>query len=172
MGKYRMTLRTIFTILFFLTLAHAFGQVSDSDMQQKVLRQNKVGKTSRFIHQDDSTATYLKYLGQIKSNKGDSYKIVTSTWIWGHSHRATNRILIFDSNNKYLGNYAVTMTYDLPDKIEGNKLVFLNTDNSDCDVKLVTELSFSDGIPKEFFLKCKGDMGDVYSFSTDGSTSP
>ena len=172
MCKYKMVLQSIFTILFFLTLAQSFGQVSDSDMQQKVLRLNQVGKTSQFIHPDDSTETYLKYLGQIKSDKGDVYKVVTSTWIWGHSHRATNRILIFDSNNKYLGSYSVTMIYDLPDKIQGNKLIFLNTDNSDCDAKLVTKLSFSDGIPKEFFLKCKGNMGDIYSFSTDENTSP
>jgi hypothetical protein len=36
-------------------------------------------------------------------------------------------IVIFNEKNQYLGDYYLTMTYDIPDKIEGKYLVFIMT---------------------------------------------
>ena len=54
------------------------------------------------------------------------------------------------------------MSYDLPDKIQDDKPIFLNTDSDDCDSKLVTELSFSNGISKEFFLNQVSAIRPLY----------
>lgn len=99
----------------------------------------------------------------LKSDKGVKFKVMTSVWIWGMSHRATNRILIFSNANHYVGNYYLTTSDDLPSYIQGNKLVFKNI-GSDCDPSVETYIDFTKGIPKEFFRKCKGEFGDLYSF--------
>lgn len=75
---------------------------------------------------------------------------MNSVWIWGHTHRATTRILIFDVGNKYLGNYPLTLIADLPSFIENNSLVFQNKpDNGNCNPNLTTSVSFSNGIFKQ-----------------------
>ena len=152
--------------MLFLFFSESFSQTNDDKIRLQVLRQNKIGKEYKFYNNKDSTMTYLKYLGQLTSNKKIKYKVLTSVWIWGMSHRATNRILIFDKHNTYLGNYYVTTTSDLPNKIDKNELVFLNKENG-CDKSLQTRLSFKDEIPSQFFRKCKDKFGDIYSFSKD-----
>ena len=154
-------------IIFCLVFIQSFGQFNDNDIRLKVLKLKKVGKEYRFLNPKDSTNTYLKYLGELKSVNGSIYKIVTSVWIWGISNRATNRILIYNIDNKYIGNYKVSGCEDLPEKINNNKIVFTNAIHNDCDSKLNTLISFSKGIPKEIFLKCKGKMGTIYSFSNE-----
>ena len=81
--------------------------------------------------------------------------------------RATSRIVVFDGHNKYLGNYHVAMTFDLPIKIQDNSLVFENRDRDGCDPNPVTQISFAKGIPKEFFLACKNKRGDIFRFDDE-----
>ncbi|WP_183578026.1 hypothetical protein HDF18_10195 [Mucilaginibacter sp. X5P1] len=135
------------------------------DIRLRVLHFNNIGKAYRFST-EDSTLTYLRFLGSVHTVGGKSYKILTSIWIWGLSHRATSRILVYTSNNGYVGNYYLTTTGDVPDYIKNNKLVFLNKGH-DCDARLITYLDFDNGIPKQFFRKCKDSSGDIYAFSTD-----
>jgi hypothetical protein len=92
---------------------------------------------------------------------------MTSVWYWGLSHRATSRILVFNKYNHYVGNYYVSSVYDIPDKLTNGKLIFKNDDNPDCDKSIATIVDLNLGIPKQFFLKCKGEHGDLYSFSHD-----
>ncbi len=112
----------------------------------------------------DHNRTELKYLGRVKTKDKRVFKILTSTWYWGLSPRATSNIWVYNSKNQYLGNYYVTMTNDLPNKIEKNSLVLTNEDDEDCDAKIVTRISFRYRIPKSIFLKCKGKYGSIYSF--------
>jgi len=137
-----------------------------SDIRQKVLQSNNIGKEYKFNTEGD-TQTYLRYLEIIQTQKGERFKIMTSVWIWGQSGRATNRILIYSDNNRYLGNYYLTTRNDIPDRIQNNKLIFVNYKGSDCDPQLTTRIDFKNGIPKELFRKCKGDYGDIYNFSTE-----
>ena len=141
-----------------------FAQVQDSN-RIKVLRLNKVGKEFTY-HNQDSTITYLKFLGTLKSDHGIKFKIMTSVWVWGISHRSTNRILIFSNANRYVGNYFVTTSDDLPTYIQRNKLIFKNI-GTNCDHSVKTYIDFSNGIPRQFFRKCKGAYGDIYSFEKD-----
>jgi len=91
---------------------------------------------------------------------------LTSRWYWGTSCRATSRIVVFNSKNQYLGDYYLTLDSDVPNRIENGSLVFTNEDDDECDRKLVSRVSFKNGIPMQFFLKCKGEMGDIYSFES------
>jgi len=59
----------------------------------------------------------------------------------------------------------VTTTYDLPDRILNNQLAFLNANTAekpDCDAK--TYIDFDHGPPKEMFVKCRGNSGDIWNF--------
>ena len=91
------------------------------------------------------------------------FKIVNSSWIWGLSHRATSRILIFNSRNQYVGNYYLTIIDDLLSRLSNGKLIFKNTDKT-CDKKLTTIINLKNGMPKHFFRKCKDKSGDIYTF--------
>lgn len=152
--------------MFLIASLKSTAQTKKSDdILLHVLRLNKIGKVYKF-NTEDSTTTYLKYLGKLNTSKWKTYKVMTSIWIWGLSHRATNRILIYTDKNRYVGNYYLTLSTDLPNYIKNNQLIFNNVE-PDCDSHLITIIDFKKGIPKDFFRKCKGDSGDIYSFSKD-----
>lgn len=150
--------------LIFISLS-IFGQVNDDSIRQEVL--NKDVTDSLYVfgewNETEGTETHLRYLGVVKTDKGN-FKIMTSSWYWGLSKRATSRILVFSNENKYLGNYYVGMTYDLPEKIMNNQIIFMHSESDDCDKKVTTRLTFENGIPEQFFLECKNGYGDIYSF--------
>ena len=159
-------------ILISLTVLNAslnlFGQVNDDSIRQVVLKNNVTDSLYVFgkWSETDGTETHLIYLGTITSPQG-IFKIMTSSWFWGQSKRATSRILIFNEKNELLGNYYVSMTYDLPEKIENNQVVFLQSNTDECDKNKVTRLSFESGIPDVFFLECKDGYGDMYKFDKE-----
>ncbi|AMR32553.1 hypothetical protein A0256_14535 [Mucilaginibacter sp. PAMC 26640] len=145
----------------------AFGQENERSTCLKVLQYNHINQEYIFKAKDQST-THLKYLGWLRSKKGVRYKIINSVWLWGQSHHATNRILVYNEHNKYLGNYRLTIIYDLPSFIKGNKLIFKNNpDDSNGNLRSITYVDFDNGIPHEFFRKCNGDKGDVYTFDKE-----
>lgn len=160
--------RVAFLIIVFLFATKnilAQRTTKTDDIRLQVLRLNHIGKTYKF-NTEDNTVTYLRFLGCIQTIEGKNYKILTSIWKWGLSQRATSRILVYTDKDKYIGNYYLTTTDDVPSYIKNNKLVFINK-GSTCDSKLVTYVSFDNGLPKEFFRKCKGSDGDIYTFSSD-----
>jgi len=53
---------------------------------------------------------------------------------------------------------------DLPVKLDCNKLLFDNKQKIDCDQSIMTKIDF-ETIPKDIFLKCNGDQGDIYELS-------
>src|SRR3569623_916124 len=99
-----MNRKTAIGILLLIFPSLAFAQVKQRNIRLEVLKHNSVGWENIFKAEDQST-THLTYLGSLRTKKGGRYKIINSVWIWGQSHRATNRILIFNARNKYLGNY-------------------------------------------------------------------
>jgi len=153
-----------FTLILLLSVLSVKGQ----DIRSLVLEKGVVDSLFVFgkWNGKGQTETHLKYLGQVKTKTGQIFKIVNSSWYRGLAHRATSRILIFNERNQYVGNYCVTMVGDLPAKLQDGKLIFNNTDE-DCDTKLVTTVSFKNGLPKQFFRRCKGEFGDIYQFEAD-----
>lgn len=156
----------IIVSIFLLVYELSFGQVADNNIWRQVLKTQIIGKEFAFGKwtKGGNTETHLKYLGRVKTNSGHTYKIITSFWIWGLSHRATSRIVIFNGDNKYIGDYYLSTIYDLPDKLENGNLIF-NNSGPDCDSKISTIIDLKNGLPKEFFRKCKGEYGDIYTFA-------
>ena len=159
--------RLIYLLTFTVFIGvFATAQVNHNKSLQFVLKQGTVNKEFFFSKQrrEYFDSLVLVYLGDIRTDRGRILKIVTSRWYWGLSPKATSRIVIFNERNQYLGDYYLTMTSDIPDKIERSKLVFINDIKRDCTPGLVTKVSFKKGIPNQFFLRCKGKSGDIYSF--------
>jgi hypothetical protein len=156
----------ILTCLFTLSVK---GQLNDFEMQRVVLKNEIVDSLYIFGKwtENGQTETHLKYLGKVVTPDGRIFKIMNSCYFWGLSHRATSRILIFNDQNEYLGNYVLGMTSDLPNKLENGKLIFDNNDNKSCDKTLISIVNFLNGIPKEIFIKCKDNSGDRYPFSNE-----
>jgi hypothetical protein len=164
------TLQTTFlSFTFMLAVISSKGQVNDETIRQQVLEKGIVD--SLFIFgkwtENGGTETHLKYFGQLKTKSRQTFKIINSIWLWGLSHRATSRLLVFNNKNQYVGNYYMTTTSDLPDKLQNGRLIFSNTDDQDCDKTLITIIDLTKGLPRQFFIKCKGKSGDIYNFSTE-----
>ena len=158
-------MKFIFILIFLGFFITGNSQTNNFYNRLKVLRKNQNGKEYVFgkWNNKEGTETHLTYLGKVKTKKGKVYKIMNSVWIWGLSKRATNRILIFNEKNQYLGNYSVTMITDLPTKLKDGILIFRNLD-SDCDKKIASKINLNNGLPKQFFRECKNGYGDIYSF--------
>jgi hypothetical protein len=169
MPKFTMKRYLPIIILTSLLTTSVKGQSSYQEMQQLVLK-NDI-KDSLYVFgkwtADGSDETNLRYLGKIETNTGQILKIMNSSWFWGLSHRAISRILIFNGQNQYLGNFYLYTTSELPDRLQNGKLIFENSDNDDCDKKLTTVIDFYQGIPKDIFIKCKNDEGNLVVFSTE-----
>jgi hypothetical protein len=171
-------MRLLYLILgltLFLT-SNLYGQQINSvqtfdDLKQlrlKVIKDSVIGKKFYFdfTKVDGCNKTFISYLGQIKTNKNKNYKILICFYVHGQSCRGTSRIVIYDLDNKYIGNYCVTMS-DLPDTIINNNLVYLKPD-SDCNFRKGTKISFDNGLPQNLFIPCdKANSGEFYSFSND-----
>lgn len=155
------------TFLIFIAIAISnvsYSQVNDDEMRLITLHRNKVGKTFVYGKWNDKGGmeTHLTYLGKAVTKKG-IYKIMNSTWLWGLSKRATNRILIFNDLNQYIGEYNVTIMADLPKKFKNGVLIFENK-NNDCNPKVSSKINLKNGIPKEFLRECKNGYGDIFQF--------
>lgn len=106
----------------------------------------------------------VKYLGSILTKCNDTIKFINSIQFIGlyeDSKRANCSIVLYDNKNNYLGKYQVGNTSSMPEKIENSDLVFLYK-NYDCDQS--TKINFYDSIPKQIFVRCKGEEGDIYQF--------
>lgn len=163
-----MVVRLLFVSLFFLASNNIFCQ--ENRITKKVLMKNQVGKVYCFdssSKENGLNKIFIRYIGKVKTNNGIEYKIVTWSRVWGINHHTTGIVYVYDSNNNYIGKYVLGDSSDLPDKIVNGNLTFTNKHKQDCDANLVTSIDFSRGIPKDIFLKCKGDSGDIYSFSTE-----
>ncbi|WP_207532985.1 hypothetical protein [Desertivirga arenae] len=135
--------------------------MADIEMRASVLK--KGIRDSVFIF-DRSTRDYhdeiqIKYLGTLHSRDGRIFKIMSYCWIWGLSQRATNRLLIYNSRNKYLGNYKLGMKNELPTRIEKNVLLFDVSEKPESQ-PLRTRISFMNGLPEKIMIK----NGDLYRF--------
>lgn len=106
----------------------------------------------------------VKYLGRIKTLNGDSLYFITNivfTGLYEDSKRASCTLNIYDDNSNKIGYYYVGGAKDASQKIEGSRLVFKS--NSDgCNQS--TDINFKDSIPKQIFIKCTTEEGDLYTF--------
>ncbi|MCX2575366.1 hypothetical protein [Pedobacter sandarakinus] len=161
-------LRTSFLIilLLFKTLSK-YAQTNDENIRLLVFQKRVLNKTFVFGKwtENGGTETQLTYLGEVKTKTGRNLKVVNSVWLWGLSKRATSRILIFNNENKYLGNYLLTMIHELPNELTNGNLIFKNS-VGDCEKNQTTAINLKNGLPKQLFRNCEKDEGDVFSFQS------
>lgn len=62
------------------------------------------------------------YVGRITNAKQVSFQIVWMTTSWGQACRGTNRLLVFDSDDHFLGSYYGVS--DRPNRVDGSTLYF------------------------------------------------
>lgn len=135
-------------------------------IQEIVLSENKIGQEYFFkvMLKKEVLEFRITYLGTIKTEQGDSLKFINSTiysGLYEDSKRANCRVFIYDAENIKKGYYYVGGAWDNPSKIEGNNLIF-SFNNERCNQ--TTSINFGGGIPKEFFINCTKDGGDLYDF--------
>ncbi|UPT68183.1 MAG: hypothetical protein M0D57_05890 [Sphingobacteriales bacterium JAD_PAG50586_3] len=111
----------------------------------------------------DYNIVNLTYLGKVTTRKGYTFKILTCLWEWNISQRATSRIVVYNDKNQYVGNYYMYSTCELPGKMTNGVLLF-NIECDDCAKGTRFKLDLKKGLPQKFFLPCKGNYGDFYTF--------
>lgn len=154
--------------VFLLIIIHvsALGQ---QDIRLEALKRGQPGKTSCYDSSTNANGLnkiFIRYLGSKKSDNGNEFKVLTWSRVWGPDKHTTGVIYVYNKKNIYVGRYILGDAWDLPNKVEKNSLIF-NKKKKGCDPGAVTRIDFSEGHPKEIFLKCKGEYGDIYSFSTE-----
>jgi hypothetical protein len=112
--------------------------------------------------------TRVQYLGIAHTNKGKSYKILTSFFVFSASStcHGASRIKIYDTKDRYIGEYYVGMPESLPDELKDNKLLYLNN-SEDCNLRTTRSIDLRNGLPKKFWIACSKNGGDEYTFSSD-----
>lgn len=133
-----------------------------------VLSENKIGQEYFFkLTKKEIDEFTLTYLGNIKTAKGDTLKFLNAVNYFGNyedAKHANGLVYIYNAQNKIIGNYYVGGALGIPAKIENSNLVFSYNDES-CNQ--TTAISFLDSIPKQIFINCTKDGGDLYSFTKE-----
>jgi len=160
--------RYVFIVIsIFTSYQISFGQ---ERVLLSVLKKDKVKKVYIFdssSKENGYVKTFVNYLGNIKTNQGEEFKVLSFARIWGKNRHTSGLIYIYSFSNKFVGKYNLGSSSDLPEKVANNHLFFTNRHKSECDSKMVNEIDFSKNIPNEIFLKCKGASGDIYTFSNE-----
>lgn len=123
--------------------------------------------TIDLTHKKDCNKTRVHYLGIVHTNNERSYKILTSFFVFSAAStcHGTSRIKIFDIRNRYIGEYRVGMSEDLPDTLKDNKLLYFKS-SEDCILKTTRSIDLHKGIPKKIFISCSKNEGNEYAFSS------
>lgn len=159
-------------IIFFLILSflQSPGQVAHNKSFQKVLGRNTAGKPYSFnltAKDKFNQELILTYLGAVKTNRKQVFKIITYAFIWGPNFYTSGSIYIFNAKNQFVGVYHLGGESDLPIKLIRNNLLFTNDRYDNCNKNIKTLISLRTGLPQNMFIKCKDKFGDLYSFSAE-----
>lgn len=141
---------------------------NNKDIVASVLSKNIAGR--KFYYNLSDNKKYLNkaiitYLGSVQTNT-EKYHILIGTRIWGSNKHTTGVIFLYDNKKKFFGKYILGGMDDLPIKLDYNDLIFNNANKDECDHHLITRIDFST-IPKNIFIKCKGDLGDIYELTME-----
>lgn len=154
-------------VIIFLCLSFIEASPQKDDIVVSVLLKNVIGKSFTYNlsdRKDYLNDVIITYLGEVETKDKGRYHILTWGRIWGPNRHTTGTILLYDSKKRYFGKYVLGAINDLPVKLYRNKLIFDNKQKNDCDQSIMTMVDF-ETIPKHVFLKCNGDLGDIYELS-------
>ncbi|WP_077415266.1 hypothetical protein [Chryseobacterium sp. JV274] len=132
-----------------------------------VLEQNALnqyfGFTKKGKEIDEQVVTYL---GNIITSKKDTLKILNSvhyTGIYDDSKRGSGKVYIYTVHNKLLGFYNLGSADAVPSNVENKELIF-KYNNESCNQ--TTKISLKDSIPRQIFIQCTKEGGDIYNLET------
>lgn len=131
-------------------------------LEQRILNQD-FGFTKKGKDIDEQV---IKYLGNIITSKKDTLKILNSvhyTGVYEDSKRGNGQVYIYNSLNKLLGFYNLGSASAVPNSIDNKGLIF-KYDNDNCNQ--TTKISLRDSIPKQIFVQCTKEGGDIYNLET------
>lgn len=132
-----------------------------------VLEQNSTNQDFGFIKKGkDIDEQVVKYLGNVITSKRETLKILTSvhyTGIYEDSKRGSGQVYIYNSQNKLLGFYNLGSASAIPSSVDNNGLIF-KYNNENCNQ--TTKISLKNNIPKQIFVQCTKDGGDIYNLET------
>jgi hypothetical protein len=133
-----------------------------------VLSENKPYEEYVFkVMKKEIIELHATYLGSIKTVKGDTLKFLNSINYFGlyeDSKRANGAVILYNEDDRFLGMYQVGNANSVAAKIEGTNLVF-DYNNGNCNQ--ITLISFKDSIPKQIFVNCTKEGGDLYTFTQE-----
>lgn len=135
----------------------------------EVLRAGVIGQANYFDFTDNDSCnkTCIKYLGQVRTSKNRTYEVLTCFNVSGTSCRGSSRIVVYNSDNEYLGNYWVPLPSYLPDTIIDNSLAFSIPD-PDCVNRTASTISFKNGLPRIITIHCsEAESEEQFLFSSD-----
>lgn len=164
---------SIISMLFVTSCVNQKHKGNEEDFEGKinklVLGENKVGQDFFFKAPVSKGVLEYKvtYLGKIKnSRRGDLLFLnnVVFTGLNEDSKRASCTVNIYDGNKNIIGYYYVGGVIDAPQKVEGSDLVFYYN-NERCNQS--TLINFKDSIPRQIFISCTKEGGDVYTFAKE-----
>lgn len=167
-----------FTLLWSILILCAFAVNdkfgSEYEQLQKfellALQKEKVGKTYTYniTKRKACNKTAITYLGEIKTNTGKCYKVLSSFFVFSAENtcHGTSNIKIYDMENQFIGKYRVDMPDELPVKITDNKFLRWSATKK-CDLRKGFSVNFDKGPPHSFFLPCSKKDGNQYSFSNE-----
>ncbi len=107
----------------------------------------------------------INYLGNVVTTKGDTLKIVSSinyTGLYEDSKKGGGEIYIYSNKNIQIGYYYLGSALAVPTKLENNRDLLFDYNNDLCNQK--TKISLKDSIPKNIFIQCTKEGGDLYNF--------
>lgn len=158
----------IILILFFLVSCKT-QQLKSLELGDKILElvlsEHNLGQEySLKVNTKENVLEYsITYLGKINSKQYGDLHLLNKITFSGYSQdtkKAISTIQIYNDQKK-LGFYFIGPIWDLPLRVQDTDLIF-ELNSHDCTE--ITVISFKDSIPKEFFVQCNKEYGDVYKF--------
>lgn len=129
-----------------------------------VLEENTPNQDFEFVKKGNNIdEQVIKYLGNIVTSEKDTLKILNTvhySGIYEDSRRGNGQVRIYDSNNQLIGFYNLGSALAIPNYISDKELIF-KYKNDQCNQ--TTKISLKDSIPKQIFIQCTKDGGDIYS---------
>lgn len=129
-------------------------------LEKQVLDSQNIGIEYSFQHSEAPILYTITYLGNINSKVGMIH-FLNIVSISGQSHRGNGSFALYNSSLHRLGQYYVGGVSDVPSRIEKDNLIFEYNDTR-CNQN--TSINFSDSIPRQIFIACTKDGGDLYPF--------
>ncbi len=165
------------TFFLFFTIISSYARndnYSEIRLLQKLellaLKRGSIGKTYFYdiANRKDCNKSAIKYLGIIKTKNGKQFKVLSSFFVFNAAAtcHGSSSIKFYNLQNKYIGQYHLSMPYDLPTYIFENKFIYW-TNSKECISRKGFFLNLKNGLPSKFFLPCTVKGGDLYYFSTE-----